>query len=55
MADLSIDFCGIKCLNPFWLASAPPTNTGAQVMRAFNRLTGGVFIGFAALMAAARE
>ena len=27
----------------------------AHVMRAFNRLTGGVFIGFAALMAAARE
>ena len=27
----------------------------ASVMRAFNRLTGGVFIGFAALMATARE
>lgn len=27
----------------------------ATVMRAFNRLTGGVFIGFAALMATARE
>lgn len=27
----------------------------ANVMRAFNRLTGGVFIGFAALMATARE
>ncbi len=27
----------------------------ASVMRAFNRLTGGVFIGFAALMAAVRE
>ena len=27
----------------------------ATVMRAFNRLTGGVFIGFAAMMAAARE
>jgi dihydropyrimidine dehydrogenase (NAD+) subunit PreA len=41
MADLSIDFCGIKCLNPFWLASAPPTNTGAQVMRAFDAGWGG--------------
>jgi dihydropyrimidine dehydrogenase (NAD+) subunit PreA len=36
MADLSIDFCGIKSENPFWLASAPPTNTGEQVMRAFD-------------------
>jgi threonine/homoserine/homoserine lactone efflux protein len=27
----------------------------ATVMRAFNRLTGGVFVGFAAVMAAARE
>ena len=29
MADLSIDFAGIKSPNPFWLASAPPTNSGA--------------------------
>ncbi|WP_155990321.1 hypothetical protein [Paenibacillus graminis] len=28
MADLSIDLAGIKSPNPFWLASAPPTNTG---------------------------
>ncbi|MCB9651634.1 MAG: NAD-dependent dihydropyrimidine dehydrogenase subunit PreA [Deltaproteobacteria bacterium] len=41
MADLSIDFCGIKSPNPFWLASAPPTNTGAQVMRAFDAGWGG--------------
>ena len=27
----------------------------ATVMRAFNRLTGGVFVGFAALMAAAKH
>jgi threonine/homoserine/homoserine lactone efflux protein len=27
----------------------------ATVMRAFNRLTGGIFIGFAALMATAHE
>ena len=26
MADLSISFAGIKSPNPFWLASAPPTN-----------------------------
>ena len=34
MADLSIDMCGIKSPNPFWLASAPPANGGEQVMRA---------------------
>jgi dihydropyrimidine dehydrogenase (NAD+) subunit PreA len=41
MADLSIDFAGIKSINPFWLASAPPTNTGEQIMRAFDAGWGG--------------
>ena len=41
MADLSINFAGIKSPNPFWLASAPPTNTGDQVMRAFDMGWGG--------------
>jgi dihydropyrimidine dehydrogenase (NAD+) subunit PreA len=41
MADLSIDFCGVRSPNPFWLASAPPTNTGGQVMRAFDAGWGG--------------
>lgn len=41
MADLSVDFCGIRSPNPFWLASAPPANTGAQVMRAFDEGWGG--------------
>jgi dihydropyrimidine dehydrogenase (NAD+) subunit PreA len=41
MADLSIDFAGIKSPNPFWLASGPPTNTGAQVARAFETGWGG--------------
>lgn len=41
MADLEIDFCGIKSPNPFWLASAPPTNGGEQVMRAFDAGWGG--------------
>ncbi len=41
MADLKIDFCGIESPNPFWLASAPPTNTGDQVMRAFDAGWGG--------------
>ncbi|MBV9610931.1 MAG: NAD-dependent dihydropyrimidine dehydrogenase subunit PreA, partial [Acidobacteriaceae bacterium] len=41
MPDLSIDFAGIKSPNPFWLASAPPTNSGAQVHRAFEAGWGG--------------
>src|SRR5215468_7278354 len=41
MADLSIDLAGIRAPNPFWLASAPPTNTGDQVMRAFDAGWGG--------------
>ena len=41
MADLSIDFAGIKSPNPFWLASAPPANTAEQVIRAFDAGWGG--------------
>ncbi len=41
MADLSIDFCGIKSPNPFWLASAPPTNSGHQIHKAFEAGWGG--------------
>jgi dihydropyrimidine dehydrogenase (NAD+) subunit PreA len=41
MADLSIDFAGIKSPNPFWLGSGPPTNTAYQVMRAFEAGWGG--------------
>src|SRR5271165_5070279 len=32
---------GINSPNPFWLASAPPTNTGEMVMRAFDAGWGG--------------
>jgi dihydroorotate dehydrogenase len=42
MADLSIDFCGIKSPNPFWLASAPPTDKAYNVVRAFEAGWGGV-------------
>ena len=48
MADLSVNFAGIKSPNPFWLASAQPTNErsrsktggatggpGRRIMRAF--------------------
>jgi dihydropyrimidine dehydrogenase (NAD+) subunit PreA len=41
MADLRTEFAGIKSPNPFWLASAPPTNSGAQVHRAFEAGWGG--------------
>ncbi|GHF36170.1 dihydropyrimidine dehydrogenase (NAD+) subunit PreA [Deinococcus metalli] len=41
MADLSIDFAGIRAPNPFWLASAPPTNSGHQIHRAFEYGWGG--------------
>ncbi|MEQ9310715.1 MAG: NAD-dependent dihydropyrimidine dehydrogenase subunit PreA [Balneolaceae bacterium] len=41
MADLSINFAGIKAPNPFWLASAPPTNSGYQIMKAFEAGWGG--------------
>ncbi|WP_353777493.1 NAD-dependent dihydropyrimidine dehydrogenase subunit PreA [Winogradskyella sp. 3972H.M.0a.05] len=41
MIDLSIDFAGIKAPNPFWLASAPPTNSGYQIMKAFDAGWGG--------------
>jgi dihydropyrimidine dehydrogenase (NAD+) subunit PreA len=41
MADLRVKFCGLESPNPFWLASGPPTNTGGQVMRAFDAGWGG--------------
>src|SRR5215468_2294225 len=41
MPDLSIEFCGVKSPNPFWLASAPPTNSEYQVRRAFEAGWGG--------------
>jgi dihydropyrimidine dehydrogenase (NAD+) subunit PreA len=41
MPDLSVEFCGVRSPNPFWLASGPPTNTGYQVMKAFDEGWGG--------------
>ncbi len=41
MPTLKTTFAGIPCLNPFWLASAPPTNSGEQIMRAFDAGWGG--------------
>src|ERR1700746_2917613 len=42
MADLSINFAGIRSPNPFWVASGPPSNTAYQAMRAFDAGWGGV-------------
>ncbi len=42
MADLRNEFAGIKSPNPFWLASAPPTDKEYNVVRAFKAGWGGV-------------
>ena len=42
MADLSTEFIGIRSPNPFWLASAPPTDKEYNVRRAFEAGWGGV-------------
>lgn len=42
MVDISSNFCGIKFPNPFWLASAPPTDKQYNVERAFEAGWGGV-------------
>ncbi len=41
MVDLSINCGSIKSPNPFWLASAPPTNSAYQVCKAFEQGWGG--------------
>ncbi len=42
VADLSSNFLGIKSPNPFWLASAPPTDKKFNVLRAYEAGWGGV-------------
>jgi dihydropyrimidine dehydrogenase (NAD+) subunit PreA len=42
MADLRTSFLGVKSPNPFWLASAPPTDRKVNVERAFRAGWGGV-------------
>jgi dihydropyrimidine dehydrogenase (NAD+) subunit PreA len=39
--DLTSNTGGIVSPNPFWLASAPPTNSGGQIQRAFDAGWGG--------------
>lgn len=41
MVDLSINCAGIKSPNPFWLASAPPSNSAYQNCKAFEAGWGG--------------
>lgn len=41
MANLNSEFLGIKSPNPFWLASAPPTDKAYNVNRAFEAGWGG--------------
>ena len=41
MADLRVNFAGIRAPNPFWLASAPPTDKEYNVVRAFKAGWGG--------------
>ncbi len=41
MVDLTSNCAGIVSPNPFWLASAPPANSGAQIQRAFDLGWGG--------------
>ena len=42
MADLTCNIAGITSPNPFWLASAPPTDKRYNVERAFEAGWGGV-------------
>jgi len=42
VADITSTFLGIKSPNPFWLASAPPTDKKINVLRAYEAGWGGV-------------
>ncbi|MEO8431864.1 MAG: NAD-dependent dihydropyrimidine dehydrogenase subunit PreA [Acidobacteriota bacterium] len=42
VADLSVSFTGIRFENPFLLSSAPPTESEANILRAFDAGWGGV-------------
>jgi hypothetical protein len=41
-SQLSVTFTGLRFENPFLLASAPPTESDANIMRAFDAGWGGV-------------
>ncbi len=42
MKDLSVDFLGFRCKNPFFLAASPVARTGEMVCRAYEAGWGGV-------------
>src|SRR5215203_6510228 len=42
MATLAVSFTGLRFQNPFLLASAPPTESDSNIMRAFDAGWGGV-------------
>ncbi|MCF6301302.1 MAG: NAD-dependent dihydropyrimidine dehydrogenase subunit PreA [Proteobacteria bacterium] len=42
MANLKCNIAGVESINPFWLASAPPTDKYINVVRAFEAGWGGV-------------
>ena len=39
--SLEIDFCGVRCVNPFFLSSSPVGNTAEMIARAFDAGWGG--------------
>jgi dihydroorotate oxidase B, catalytic subunit (EC 1.3.3.1) len=41
--DLSIDFLGVHCENPFFLSSSPVCNNAEQISKAFDAGWGGIF------------
>lgn len=41
MPNIQANLAGVTSPNPFWLASAPPTNSGYQIMKAFDAGWGG--------------
>jgi dihydropyrimidine dehydrogenase (NAD+) subunit PreA len=40
--SLEIDYCGVHCVNPFFLSSSPVSNTAEMIARAFEAGWGGV-------------
>ncbi len=42
LRDLSLDFCGVRFVNPVMLSSSPVSNTGEMIGRAFDAGFGGV-------------
>ena len=39
--SLEIEFCGVRCVNPFFLSSSPVGNTAEMIARAFDAGWGG--------------